>query len=103
MALVEASLETTFYKGVKKLGGKCIKMNLTHWPDRQVLLPGGHVRFVEMKAPGEEPRKGQKTMHRRLRKMGFKVLVIDNALTLRATLTRWKQLTTMHPSTNISE
>ena len=35
------------------------------------------VRFTECKAPGKKPRAGQLREHARLRKMGFKVDVVD--------------------------
>ena len=46
-------------------------------PDRLVLLPGGRMGFVELKAPGKKPRALQETRHRLLRRLGFKVYVID--------------------------
>ena len=46
-------------------------------PDRLVLLPGGRMGFVELKAPGKKPRALQLARHRLLRRLGFKVHVID--------------------------
>ena len=46
-------------------------------PDRLVLLPGGRMGFVELKAPGKKPRPLQLARHRLLRRLGFKVYVID--------------------------
>ena len=46
-------------------------------PDRLVLLPGGRLGFVELKAPGRKPRPLQLVRHRLLRRLGFKVYVID--------------------------
>ena len=46
-------------------------------PDRLVLLPGGRMGFVELKAPGRKPRPLQLARHRLLRRLGFKVYVID--------------------------
>lgn len=40
-------------------------------------LPKGKIAFVELKAPGEEPRELQVSRHKFLRKLGFKVFVID--------------------------
>lgn len=42
-----------------------------------MLLPGGRTIFVELKAPGEKPRKLQKYRARELRKLGFQVECID--------------------------
>jgi hypothetical protein len=47
-------------------------------PDRIVLLPGGHIGFVEVKAPGERPRPQQLARHGLLRGLGFKVYVLDD-------------------------
>ncbi|EHG24925.1 MULTISPECIES: PDDEXK family nuclease [Selenomonas] len=46
-------------------------------PDRLVLLPHGRMGFVELKAPGRKPRPLQLARHRLLRRLGFKVHVID--------------------------
>ena len=46
-------------------------------PDRLVLLPGGRMGFVELKALGKKPRALQMARHRLLRRLGFKVYVID--------------------------
>ena len=46
-------------------------------PDRIVFLPGRHIGFVEVKAPGEKPRALQKSRHRLLEKMGFHTYILD--------------------------
>ena len=46
-------------------------------PDRLVLLPRGRMGFVELKAPGKKPRPLQLARYRLLRRLGFKVYVID--------------------------
>ena len=46
-------------------------------PDRLVLLPGGKIGFVEVKAPGKEPRPLQVARHGLLRRLGFKVYILD--------------------------
>lgn len=48
-------------------------------PDRLVLWPGGRAEFVEFKAPGKKPTAAQLRMHERIRALGFRVRVIDNA------------------------
>ena len=48
------------------------------WPDRIVLLPDGKIGFVEVKAPGEKPRKLQVHRHDQLRALGHKVFVLDD-------------------------
>lgn len=47
-------------------------------PDRLVLLPRGKIGFVEVKAPGKEPRPLQVARHGLLRRLGFKVYVLDD-------------------------
>ena len=41
-------------------------------------MPGGHIAFVEVKAPGKTPRPLQKARHRMLRQLGFTVYVLDD-------------------------
>ena len=48
-------------------------------PDRIVMLPDGKMGFVELKAPGKKPRPIQVRRIQQMRKMGFKVFVIDGA------------------------
>jgi len=47
-------------------------------PDRLVLLPGGHVAFVELKAPGNTLRPLQVKRKRELEALGFLVYCIDH-------------------------
>jgi hypothetical protein len=77
----EASLENYFIRKVKAAGGDVRKLawlGRRHAPDRCVLWPRrkGH-DLVELKKPGEKPRKGQEREHARLRAAGFNVFVID--------------------------
>lgn len=65
---------------VKAAGGiapKFVSPGYDGMPDRIVLLPGGRMAFVEVKAPGKEPRPLQVTRHKLLRRLGFKVYVLD--------------------------
>ena len=48
-------------------------------PDRIVLLPGGMLGFVEIKAPGKKPRPVQARRIEQLKRLGFKVYVLDSA------------------------
>ena len=41
-------------------------------------MPQGRMAFVEVKAPGEKPRALQHSRHRLLKRLGFKVYVLDN-------------------------
>lgn len=77
----ERVIEKYLENKVDEAGGLCLKLNPLWFigiPDRLVLLPQGRVLFIELKAPGEAPRKIQLSVHERLRRLGFTVLVIDN-------------------------
>jgi len=66
---------------VKAAGGiapKFVSPGLDGMPDRLLLLPGGRMAFVEVKAPGEKPRPLQVARHRLLTELGFKVYVLDS-------------------------
>ena len=78
----EKEIERDFTLMVKQAGGLALKFvsaGMNGMPDRLVLLPGGHMAFVEVKAPGKAPRPLQEARHRMLRKLGFKVYVLDDA------------------------
>ena len=67
---------------VKQMGGICPKFvspGFDGMPDRLVLLPFGKTAFVEVKVPNKKPRPLQKARHRLLKKLGFKVYVLDDA------------------------
>ena len=78
----EKSIEKKLVRAVKNMGGiapKFISPGYDGMPDRIVLVPGGHMAFVEVKAPGEKPRALQLARHELLRGLGFKVYVLDDA------------------------
>lgn len=76
--MLEKQIERKLKETVKKYGGMCLKQNgMAGIPDRLVLLPGGRMAFVELKAPGERPRPLQFMRHKQLRKLGYSVYVID--------------------------
>ena len=78
----ENQIEAKLKQMVEKQGGIALKFaspGLSGMPDRLVLLPGGHMAFVEVKAPDKVPRPLQEARHRMLRKLGFKVYVLDDA------------------------
>lgn len=59
-----------------------MKFTPTNWvgaPDRLVVLPGGKLGFVEVKAPGQRPRPLQLARHRQLQKLGCYVAVLDSS------------------------
>lgn len=76
----ESKIERYLKSQVEKIGGKAYKWNPTGVvgvPDRMVLLPGGKVIFVELKAPGEKLRKIQEYRSKQLRELGFQVECLD--------------------------
>ena len=78
----EKQTEQKLSDAVKNMGGiapKLVCPGIDGMPDRIVLLPGGRMAFVEVKAPGKVPRPLQEARHRMLQKLGFKVYVLDDA------------------------
>lgn len=77
----EKAIEKKVVQVVKASGGiapKLVCPGFDGMPDRIVLLPDGHIGFVEVKAPGEKPRPLQLARHGLLRRIGFKVYVLDD-------------------------
>lgn len=77
----EKQLEQMLVNAVKNHDGICPKLvspGYDGMPDRMAMFHPGHIGFVEVKAPGEKPRPLQKARHRMLRKLGFKVYVLDS-------------------------
>lgn len=76
----EKLVERKLVEVVKSVGGMCIKLLSQHTlglPDRLCLLPGARIAFVELKTTGQTPKKIQLFMHDKIRKLGFRVEVID--------------------------
>lgn len=77
----EKQIENKLATEAKKLGGIALKFvspSFDGMPDRLVLIPDGHIAFVELKSPGKKPRPLQLSRHRLLRSLGFRVYVIDS-------------------------
>lgn len=76
----EKTVEDYLVERVEALGGEIRKVK---WvgrrkaPDRRVMLPGRGC-WVELKAPGKKPDRGQAREHKRMRDCGDVVLVIDS-------------------------
>ena len=79
--LREKSIEQRLVQAVKAAGGICPKLvcpGMDGMPDRMILFPGGKIAFVETKAPGEKPRPLQIARHEMLRRLGFRVYILDD-------------------------
>lgn len=78
--MLEKETEQKLIKAVKAAGGKCLKFTSPGFdgmPDRIILMPEGRVYFAEIKAPGKKPRPLQSSRHALLRRLGFRVYVVD--------------------------
>lgn len=76
----ESDVESYLVQEVKKQKGMAMKFispGLRGVPDRIVLMEGGKIIFVELKAPGEKPRKQQEIRIAQMKSLGFKVKTID--------------------------
>ena len=76
----EKTVEAKLVKAIKSMGGlapKFVSPGLDGVPDRLVLLPGGKIAFIELKAPGETLRPLQVRRKRQLEGLGFLVYCID--------------------------
>lgn len=77
----ETAIENYLRDEVKKFGGIAYKFtspSRRSVPDRLVLVPGGQVCFVELKATGKKPSEAQLREHKRLEDMGHPTFVIDS-------------------------
>ena len=77
----EKTIEHQLVMAAKAIGGiapKLVSPGFDGMPDRLVLLPGGRIGFVEVKAPGAKPRPLQERRHEQLRELGFQVSVLDD-------------------------
>lgn len=76
----EKTVEQKLVSEVKKAGGICPKWVAPGFdgvPDRIAMFPGGKIAFVEVKAPREKPRPLQAARHVLLRRLGFRVYILD--------------------------
>jgi len=65
-------------RAVGALALKWVSPSMAGVPDRIVIIPGGRVVFVELKAPGKKPSPLQLRTIERLRAVGAEVRVIDS-------------------------
>ena len=77
----EKQIEQALVRAVKTAGGiapKFVSPGYDGMSDRLVLFPHGRMAFIELKAPGMKPRPLQESRHEMLRRLGFRVYVIDD-------------------------
>lgn len=76
----EATIEDYFRRKIRRHGMalKFVSPGTSGVPDRILLLPKGQVRFVELKASGQKPRKLQQVLFRRFADLGSPVVVLDS-------------------------
>ena len=75
----ESQIEHHLVQRVEEIGGLCLKFvspGRVGVPDRIVILPGGEVIWVELKAPGGKVSPAQARMHKRLRELTQEVRVV---------------------------
>lgn len=76
----ERDVEKHLVRCAKKRGGEVRKVK---WigrhsaPDRVLFMPSGALFWVELKAPGKRANPAQAREHKRLWKLGHRVLVLD--------------------------
>jgi len=81
IAIREVKIEKYLKDKIEQQKGKAFKLTSpgnSGVPDRLVLLPGGLIRFVELKAPGKQLKPMQAYRKRELEKLGFVVSVVDS-------------------------
>lgn len=77
----EKVFERELSKFVEEREGMAVKLLsqfIKGLPDRMFLLHGGIVVFVEFKSTGKKPTRIQSYIHKRIRALGFPVLVVDS-------------------------
>ena len=77
----EKAIEKKLVQAVKSMGGLAPKFTSPGFdgvPDRLVLLPGGKLAFIELKAPGKVLRPLQVRRKGQLESLGFSVYCIDS-------------------------
>lgn len=90
----ERDLERKFRDAVRASGGKAYKFvspGNDGVPDRLVVLPGGHIGFVELKQRGKKPSGLQKQQMDALRGMGCFAAVLDDPEDIREMIDRIRE------------
>jgi len=92
---LERDVESYLGRQVERLGGRCVKFipDIDNgMPDRIVMLPRGVLIWVELKnGTEEEARKLQQMQHRKLRRLGQRVEVVQTKEAVDALLQEFKR------------
>lgn len=79
--ILERDVEKALVERIKLLGGTAEKFTSPGQrsvPDRLITLPGNRISFAECKRPRATPTKNQARDHKRRRKLGCVVNIIDS-------------------------
>lgn len=79
--MMEKEIESYLTHRAREMGGRAFKFispGCSGVPDRIVILPGGKIGFLELKSPGEKPRREQEHRIRQLRNLGCMAWVADS-------------------------
>ncbi|MGN0363679.1 MAG: VRR-NUC domain-containing protein [Bilifractor sp.] len=90
--MIEADIERKLKREVERHGAQCLKFvspGRAGVPDRIILIPGGRICFVELKAPGKHERPLQIHTQEQLRQMGFVVFSSVNSTEKVGAVTEW--------------
>jgi hypothetical protein len=77
----ESEIEKALICSAKKRGGLALKFvspGMIGVPDRLIMMEGGKLAFIELKAPGKQMRPLQIKRKRQLESLGFLVYCIDD-------------------------
>ena len=72
----EAAIEQALGRKIKQAGGLFIKLGVDGWPDRIVILPGGKILWVELKADKGKKARLQEYRSNQLSDLGCNVFTI---------------------------
>lgn len=89
---LERATESAFEREARRRGAWAPKgrlLGVAGFPDRLVFAPGGRFALAELKRPGERPRPLQRLVIRRLRRLGFRVAVVDSPAGAAAFFREW--------------
>ncbi|MEW8994422.1 VRR-NUC domain-containing protein [Clostridium sp.] len=79
----ESEIEKTLTFEVRKRGGLALKFispGMSGVPDRLIIMKGGKLAFIELKAPGKKLRPLQIKRKKQLEELGFLVYCIDKKM-----------------------